>query len=239
MTLGVLLLLLPAPGPGIEVVSAGVFARQDEIAARFFDACYLGEYRYWERDAEGNLLREEACRRRSYHKRPGRRRIEFLGVSVNGKELAGPGREQQIAALRRKGLVQDEAEMPFWPETREAYRYEILGPDTCLGRAAWLVGFTPVKRTMQAVVGRAFVDRANFDILRLEFRPARLPRFCVGAQMRLHYAPQQGYMFPEWFEMDMEIRVRFLVTLAHRRLRVEDRYSDYRFNTGLADSLFE
>jgi hypothetical protein len=216
-----------------------VFRRQAELAAERTDASYIGAYLYLEYDGKGELRREETCRRRVFRKGYDKQHIEFLNVAVNGKELEGRRRERQIWMLRRKGLVQDEARMPFRLETRDAYEYELEGADTCCGQSAWVLKFEPRRRSMQTVVGKAWVGQANGDVLRLEFRPAWLPWVCVGTRMVLHFGEQQGMVLPTLFEMDMRIRVKVLVTLAERRIRVEDRFSDYRFNQGLPDSLFE
>jgi len=225
------------PGGSEDIVSA-ILDRVDERSATLHDAVYLGEYRYEERDAGGTLLRTEECRRRVYT-RAGRQRVEFLSVRVNGTELTGRGRERQIAALRRKGLVQDEAVMPFFSGAREAYDYQLLGTESRAGQEVWVVGFTPRRRSMQTVVGHALVATQTRDLVEMQFRPSLLPWVCVGTEMRLFFSPRDGHAFPERFEMDMEIRVRLIVTLMRRRLRIDDRFSDYRFNTGFPDSVFE
>lgn len=242
MTLLFLLGVVAPPTPGdisVAVVVERVFRRQAELAAERTDASYIGEYLYLEYDGKGKLRREETCRRRVFRKGYDRQHIEFLSVAVNGKELAGRRRERQIWMLRRKGLVQDEARMPFRLETRDAYEYELEGADTCCGQEAWVLEFEPRRRSMQTVVGRAWISQASGDVLRLEFRPARLPWVCVGTRMVLHFGEQQGQILPTFFEMDMGIRVKVFITLAERRIRVEDRFSDYSFNQGLPDSLFE
>lgn len=218
---------------------ATVFRRQAQLAAAHADATHLAEYRYEEFDAQGRLLQSETCTRRVYTKGFGRQYTEFLGVAVNCQELEGRSREAQIRALKQKGLAQDEAEMPFRLGTRDAYEYELLGEDTCLGRETWMVGFEPKRKTRRTVIGRAWVEQRAFDVLRLEFRPARLPWVCRNTRMVLHYSEQQGHMLPCRFEMDMDVVVKVIVTFAQRKIRVEDRFSAYRFNLGLPDSLFD
>jgi len=235
-------LLLAAVATGevqVDSVLDAVFVRAAERTAAIRDATYIGAYLYREFDSEGNQLREETCRRRVYTKGYGNQHLEFLDVRVNGKELAGRARSVQIALLKQKGLVQDEAAMPFRLETMDSYNYELLGSDTLGGREVWVVGFDPLHRSMKTVTGQALVDKATFDILQLRFKPAWLPWVCVGTCMTLYLRELDGYTYPYFFEMDMTIRVKVLITLAHRRLRVEDRFTDYQFNTGLPDSLFD
>ncbi|MBM3317032.1 MAG: hypothetical protein FJY75_04185 [Candidatus Eisenbacteria bacterium] len=234
-------LLLPAGGPAAsgqaapEEILDALFRRLEQRDRHCRGAVYQADYRYQERNRGGELLREESCRRRIRLRDEGPE-IEFLSVKVNQEELAGSDREGQIAKLLRRGLVQDAARMPFFPGTRDAYEYELAGEDTHAGREVWVVRFAPRSEEAQAVVGRAFVDKESCDLIGLEFSPVHLPRSCVGALMRLHFATQQGWMLPDRLEMDLDIRVKWLVTLAHRRLRIEDRYSDYRFAAGHARS---
>ena len=236
MTLpGVLLLLVVSQPTSAEVVERA-FARQEETTARFGEAAYTGDYVYHELDAEGRVLREETCRRRVLV-RNGHQHNEFLSVAANGQELSGPARARQIAAMLKKGLVQDQTQMPLRLDSRTAYDYELLGQDTCSGCSAWVVGFVPRKRSMQTVIGRAFVDCDNYDVLRLEFRPARLPWACAGTTMILDFADFGGFTLPSRFEMDMEIRVKFIITFARRWIHIDDRYSDYEFGMPLPDSL--
>ena len=68
--------------------------------------------------------------------------------------------------------------------------------------------------------------------------PARLPWVVADTDMKLDFDWEQGYLLPDRFEMNMDLRIRFIVTLLDRRLRIEDRFTDYRFNSGLPDSLF-
>jgi hypothetical protein len=220
-------------------VVESVFRRQAELAAARMDASYIGDYLYMEFDGKGVLQREETCRRRVFRKGYDKQHIEFLNVAVNGNELSGRGRERQVWMLKQKGLVQDEAHMPFRIETRDAYEYELLGTDTCWGQKAWVLGFQPKRRSLQTVVGQALVGKETGDVLRMEFKPAWLPWVCVGTSLVLHYSELDGQMLPTFFEMDMCIKVKMLVTLAERKIRIEDRFSDYRFNQGLPDSLFD
>jgi len=230
-------LLLAGP-PDVGAVLAAVFARGAARDALITDACYRGDYRYREEDAAGRLLREETCERVVYVKGE-RQRVDFVSVTVNGRELEGRARDRQIAALEKKGLVVSRANMPFVPEARDAYDYELLGTDSCSGLAAWVVGFTPRRRSQEMVVGRALVDRETGDVVRMEFRPARLPWVCGETRMVLESAEMAGFWYPVRFEMEMKVRVRILVTLMSRTIRAEDRFSDYRFNTGLPDSVFK
>ncbi|MEO0080730.1 MAG: tryptophan-rich sensory protein [candidate division WOR-3 bacterium] len=184
MCTGMVFALMAAALPLVESIVDSVFARRAGMATRYQSASYLADYHYWERDSRGRLLREETCRRRVYAG-TGQTQVEFLEVTLNGRRVDGRNRERLIAALRRKGLVQDEAMMPFFRDTKHVYRYELLGEDTCLERSAWVLGFMPVRKSQQTVEGRAFIDKENYDVLAMEFRPAKLPWVCAGTKMKL------------------------------------------------------
>lgn len=224
------------PGDGIM---ARVYRRQAEIARAHGDATYTAVYVYREHDPDGRLLCEETCRRRVFVKGE-RQRVEFLEVTANGRVLEGDERERKIRELRRKGLVQDRTRMPFRADTRDEYRYRVAGDTTLGGRPAWLIEFEPARRTGRHIVGRAWVfsDAVN-DVGRMEFRPDRLPVVVPEMRMVLEYAPDGMTMLPDRFDLDMRVHVKLLVTLFERRITIEDRFGDYRFNTGLPDSLFK
>lgn len=228
MVAGLVLMLSVALLPPVDNVVDSLFARQTRQSAKYIGASYLAEYRYRECNTQGTPLREESCRRRVYINR-GQTWTEFLEVTLNGQKLTGRERQKQITLLRRKGLVQERARMPFQPNTRHSYTYRLTGEDTCQLRPVWVIEFTPRQRTIQTVQGHAFVDKHSYDVLALEFRPARLPWFCKNTRMRLWYASTGQMVVPVFFEMDMDIKVSLLMPLAERKLRIEDRYSEYVF----------
>ncbi len=228
MGAGLVLILSVASLPPIDNVVDSLFAKQAKQSAKFTGASYLAEYLYREYDKQGKSLREETCRRRVYMNR-GQLWTEFLEVTLNGQKLAGQERQKQITLLRRKGLVQERAQMPFQPNIRHFYTYRLTGEDTCQLRPVWVIEFIPRQRTIQTVQGRAFVDKHSYDVLALEFRPARLPWFCKNTRMKLWYAPTGQMVVPVFFEMDMDIKVSLVMPLTERKLRIEDRYSEYVF----------
>lgn len=236
----VVMFTVPAPpGHTAEAIVAGVYRRQAALAQSVADGQYRAEYRYEERNPDSTIRALETCTRR-VSVRGERRHVEFLEVTANGRVLEGRDRERKLRELRGKGLVQDWTRMPFLLETRDEYSYELAGTDSAAGRPAWIVGFKPVRRDGRHIVGRAWVlSDSGHDVARLEFRPDRLPFVVPQMKMVLHYAPTAGMMLPVFFELDMRVHVRLILTLADRYIRIEDRFSEYRFNTGLPDSLFE
>jgi hypothetical protein len=207
-----------------------VFARLAEQAAAIRSASYLADYRYQEKDGSGRLLRDDRCRRRDTRDRWDKTRTEYLSMSCFGQEVTGRRRDAQQRWLRFQSEVQQRSRMPFLFETRDEYRYSDSGTRTWRGREVVVVGFEPRRRDSRYVRGRAFTNPASGDIVRVEFVPLGLPWVVREVSMALDYAPQGGFALPLRFEMDIMVKVKVLVTLAERRIHIEDTYSDYRFN---------
>ncbi|MFO7674811.1 MAG: hypothetical protein R6X12_00625 [bacterium] len=239
MSLVPLLLLLAASSLAIEEVMAGAHRREAELDREVRDAQFLAEYRYEEREADGRVRSVETCLRRVYV-RGGRQVVEFLEVTADGRVLAGRERERKLRELRARGLAQDRTRMPFRRETAGEYRYELAGDTLLDGRRAWRVEFRPARSTGRHIVGRGWLSAdSTCDILRLEFRPDRLPFVVPEMEMTLAYEQAGNRTLPARFDLEMRVLVRLIVTLAERHISIEDRFGGYRFNTGLPDSLFE
>ncbi len=211
-----------------------VFVRLAEQAAAIQSATYLADYRYQEKDGNGRLLRDDRCRRRDTRDRRDKTRTEYLSLSCFGQEVRGRRRDAQQRWLRFQSEVQQRSRMPLMLETRDEYRYADSGTRTWRGREVAVVGFEPRRRDGRYVRGRAFLEPASGDIVRVEFVPLGLPWVVREVSMALDYEPQDGFAFPVRFEMDMLVKVKVLVTLAERRIHIDDTYSDYRFNADVA-----
>lgn len=238
--IGLLLVLLSGlTAPGIDELMAVVYRREVELDRQVRDAQFLAEYRYEEREADGRLRAVETCTRRVYV-RGGRQVVEFLTVTADGRVLEGRERERKLRELRAKGLAQDRTRMPFQRETADEYRYELAGDTLLDGRRAWRVEFRPARRTGRHIIGRGWLSAdSTCDILRLQFRPDRLPLVVPEMDMTLAYEQAGDRTLPARFELKMRVLVRLIVTLAERHISIEERFGGYRFNTGLPDSLFE
>jgi hypothetical protein len=230
-----LILLLTFAVVGEDTVVDRVFERVADKDRRIAGVSYHAVYRYEEQDLKAGKAGVLGCTRRVTWERGGRRQQhEFLTVSSNGRELAGRERERAIADLRRKGLMATDSRMPFFTDTRQDYKYEVMASGTCHGRDVWIVGFEPRSPSDKTVRGRAWVLKDSFDVVRMSFLPARLPFVVTDASMVLDYGLVDGIWVPERFDMSMDLKLKFLVELMRRRITIEDVYSEHRFNTGAA-----
>ena len=228
-------MLLTLAAAGEDTVIDHVFERVAEKDRRIAGVSYHAVYRYEEQDLKAKKVSTLGCTRRVTWERGGRRQQhEFLTVSSNGRELAGRERELATVDLRRKGLMATDSRMPFFTETREDYDYEITASGTCHGRDVWVVGFEPRSPSGKTVRGRAWVLKDSFDVVRMSFRPARLPFVVTDASMVLDYGLVDGIWVPVRFDMSMDLKLRVLVELMRRRIVIEDVYSDHQFNIGAA-----
>jgi hypothetical protein len=99
----------------------------------------------------------------------------------------------------------------------------------------WIVAFQPKSPSQKTVRGRAWVLNDSFDVVRMEFLPARLPFVVTDASMVLDYDRVGGFWAPMRFDMSMDLKLKFLVELMRRRIIIEDVYSDHLFNIGAAN----
>lgn len=221
-----------------DSVVAAVIARRAEMAPAIADLSYDGEYRYVEQDRRAGTTRETLCRRRVYRQGAGRQRYDFLSVSVDGRELRGRELQRAVEDLASKGAVDGDTRMPFEPGARDEYRYELLGDTQHQGQPAWVIGFEPRHASDRVVRGHGVVLKQGAEIARIEFTPARVPFVVRDMRLVLEYAPVQGYWVPVQLTMDLDLRLRALVSVLDRHVHVDDVYTRHRFNAGLDDAFF-
>jgi hypothetical protein len=214
-----------------DAVIDRVFERLKDKDNRIAGVSYHALYRYEEQDLRAGTTSIVGCTRRVSWTRGGKQEHEFLAVSAGERELHGKERERAIVDLRRKGLMATDSRMPFFLQTREDYRYTVIASGTCHGRDAWIVGFEPRSPSEKTVRGRAWVLKDSFDVVRLDFLPARLPFVVTDASMVLDYDIVDGFWAPVRFDLRIDLRLKVIFELMRRRIIIEDVYSGHRFNT--------
>lgn len=233
-----LLLLVLLSLPADSVIDA-VFARQAELGRRIIDLSYNGEYLCTETDNLSGGRRELSCTRRVYMKGYGRQRHEIGSVFADGEELHGRDLAVAVRDLKSRGLVAGNTRMPFQREARTEYRYDVVDSDTWQGRPVSVVDFRPVRASKRHVRGRAFILKESSDVVRVTFSPLGLPFVVRHALIDMEYGRVGDYWLPTHFWMEIDLRLKMLVTVLDRRIEIDDDYSDYRFNQGLSDEFFD
>jgi hypothetical protein len=83
--------------------------------------------------------------------------------------------------------------------------------------------------------GTAWFHGDRFEVLRLQFQPAKNPRFVKKARVTLDFGQvQPGYWLP--VEMKMDVSGGFL--FIKKSFQMHQTWREYRINSGLPDSLF-
>ena len=85
--------------------------------------------------------------------------------------------------------------------------------------------------------GIAYVRKDNYHIVRLEATSSKLPSVIKKMDRVYTYRNVKGYVLPATFEMELHVKVKFIITFADKHIMIEDQYSDYRFHTDAGDSL--
>lgn len=132
--------------------------------------------------------------------------------------------------LKKKGLIARQSIMPFLVSTRNEYDYEVIRNDLVNGESCLVIEFSPKRAGSRHLRGKGYVSRKSYDVIRLEFLPARLPFVVKKARMVLDYKPVQGFWLPCRFSMWMELRLKVFNESLHQRIEVEDVYDDYQLN---------
>ncbi len=134
-----------------------------------------------------------------------------------------------------EGTLSFGAASPWAPEQRQHYRFELLPADTVRGIPAYAVKITPREKKEDLVDGIAWFHGDRFEVLRLEFQPAKNPRFVKKAHVILDFGEvQPGHWLP--VEMKMDVSGGFL--FIKKSFQMHQTWRDYQINVGLPDSLF-
>jgi len=223
----------------LEQITEKVKMRQSRIVREIEDAVFLAEVLYKERGKDGELKKELIVRKRVYMRRGGRRYEEYLSMIRNGRELHGKEFEKELKDWKKKAERQQETKMPMTPEGEGAYEYYLIGDGVWKDMSVWILGFRAREEKDGYINGKGYISKNAFDVVRVEFAPAKTSRVIKDMSMALAHSEVNGYWMPVEFQLDMKIKVGFLVDLFYRNISIKETYSGYRFNNQLEDSLFE
>ena len=223
----------------LEEIIEGVKKQQERIVTEIEDAIFFADAVYRELDKDGKLKKYLTANRRIYMGQKNKRYEECLSMVLNGEELKGKKLRKEFKDWQKKTKPQSETKMPMTPEGEGSYNYDLIGSGKWDGMDVWVVGFAPKKRKKEYIEGKGYISKDSFNIVRVEFAPAKLSRVIENMQMSLTYSEVEGYWFPVKFDLKMTISVGLLVEFFRIDVEVEDTYSNYKFNNQLDDSLFE
>jgi hypothetical protein len=159
-------------------------------------------------------------------------------MSIDGRTLDETQMAAEVLSWQKKGRRSASPKMPFYPEMRGNFSYELLGTETMDGQATWKIGFAPIKPAQEYAVGTMYVSKSDHDIVRMISKPSKTSSVVKKLDMVMTFAKEQGYWLLNKFEMQAKIKVKFLITFANVNFTLEDNYSDFRLNMEIPDSLF-
>ena len=223
----------------LDEIIDGVEAQQQRLVTEIENAIFSADAKYQERDKNGKLKKDLVVKRRIYMGQSNKRHEECLSMVLNGEELKGKKLRKEFRDWQKKTKSQSETKMPMTPEGEGAYDYSLIGSGKWNDMNVWIVGFAPKKRKKGYIEGEGYIAKESLNIVRVEFSPAKLPRVIENMQMSLNYSELEGYWFPVKFSMKMTISVGLFAEFFRMDVKVEDTYSNYKFNSQLDDSLFE
>ncbi len=205
-----------------------IFDHQAEVALRLKGVTYRADLTYIETDLLCQRADTITCRRRVVMDRYENQQDVITSVAVNHQPLLGRQRHRVLSSLRQKGMFARQTRLPFLVENREFYLYADAGTVAVGGETLRAVRFTPKKPDRRLITGTGYFLPGTWELVKLEFTPAELPRIVDRARMVLRYAPVERFWLPVDFELEMELSLRLVRTLMHRRIEVRETYSDYR-----------
>ncbi len=224
--------------PDIKEIVRMAEIQQEKILDNIDDATFTGKTIYKEIDKDGEVKKDVVLLRRIYMKKHGKRHDEYLSMTVNGKQLSKEEMEKEVEGWRKRSNMQG-SKMPLTTEGKDAYNYKLIGSGMINDIPVWIVEFSAKQKDDGYVNGKLYISKNDYNIIRTEFTPAKLPSIIKGMNLVLTYSEVQGYWLPVKFEMDMKINVKFVLNMYYKQIKIEDIYSQHKFNSKLQDSLFE
>lgn len=214
-------------------------AQQEKIKNNIDDVIFVADMMYKEFKKDGKIKKTVKSQRQVFIKKTDKRRDDYLYVIVDGKKLDENEMRSEVDKWKKRSKSMDQTKMPLNPEAKEDYEYSLIGSDNLNSLPVWIVGFKAKKEEEGYINGRAYISGDHYNIIRAEFKPARVHRVIDDMNLSLTYSEVNGYWMPAKFKMDMKVRIGLLVTEIYRRIEIEELYSQYKFNNRLADSFFD
>lgn len=132
-----------------------------------------------------------------------------------------PNRDGESSGGRREFSLDNLA--PFSRENRARYTFSLLPDDEVSGRSARVLSVAARVKDPEMFEGRYYIDKETLDVLRVDLRPSKNPRFVKILEMDIHFQPGVGSLALK--ASHMRIHAGFL--LKTMRLVVEEEYTDF------------
>ncbi len=160
------------------------------------------------------------------------------GVLQDQKELDKQIRE--AAERRKKGRNRDASVNPmepFYAENRGKYVFTLAGKELTHGCIAYHIIAECLEDDENLFEGDFWFEINHLNLLRAEFRPAKMPSKIKMLEMTKDFAPvEAGYWLPVGFRLHGKGQVLLFIKF---NFAVEERYSKWEIRLDLPDSFFE
>ncbi len=192
------------------------------------------------RGGNAERRRFHEARSRIYFKRPDRElRLELADRRYGDQdEDEKLGLNAEVSIEARDAL--DYADGPFYLEDIDSYRYEIRDRRLFPDRVLYAVAFAPRSDFDPLPSGTFWIDTAEFVVVHEEMRFERnpLPLFLESVD---EIVRQRGRVADRWVVTRIQVKavVRSALVFGFKTAEIEATYSDFAFDQGLVDSLFE
>ncbi len=222
---------------GLDAILEGIHTWYASQLAGMPDMAYLARSIYRELNKEGETVEEIIALRRIHTHGSDQDQEHYIAMNKNGRDLDEQEIKAEVQRWQKMGKRRGSTKMPFDPAWEDAYSFTLAGADTLDNRNVWRIAFEAKKDTDDFIDGTAFVRQDNFHILRLEATSSKLPPVIKKMDRVYTYTDIDGYVVPAAFEMELHVKVKFIITFADKHIVIEDHYSDYRFDNNEGDPL--
>lgn len=224
--------------PDLDYIIQKAKQNQSRLYNTVNNAVFMANGVYKEIGKDAKIEKTVLTERRIYAKKA-KRHEEYISMTVNGKKLEGKEMEKELKDWQKRGKPQTETKMPLTPEGDGAYNFRLIGDQKLKGTDIWVIGFEPKKKDDGYIIGKLYISKADFGLIRTEFSPAKTSRVIEHINLALDYSEFNGYWMPAKFKMDLKIKIGLLVNLYSKQIIVEDTYSQYQFNSKIDESKFK
>jgi hypothetical protein len=168
-----------------------------------------------------------------YRKLPHQRVERFHSVIENGRALP-PEEVAEHQKKQKRGAARVGRHF-FSREVRRNYRFELLAPDTINGTPTHVLALSPRESGEDLISGTVWLRQDNFEIIRMDIRPVKRPRFVKKMHMILVFDQiAEGIWLP--VRVDVDACGGFL--FFKKCLNVHEVWDRFEINPGLPDSIF-
>jgi outer membrane lipoprotein-sorting protein len=198
-----------------------------------------------QKDGTSKTLRIEE--KTIYHKPPDKYLEKYTAITDEDKVLSPEEvAEYQKKAQREAAKNQEKedkksanlefgANSPFSPEERPNYDFQLLPADTIRGMPSYVLKIMPKQKRVDLMDGTVWLHRDIFETIKMDFHPAKNPRFVKKVHMIMDFDEiQPGFWLPTELKIDACGGILFI----KKSFQMHQTWRNYQLNVALSDSLF-